>query len=145
LFLPNKNRTKSVIATTYKLSLIIPSILAPPLIEKGLNSAWMLWLTSLIPLVTKEAVPLTIIGMNATARIIMTIRQIQGFMLPPFVQAIFFHFFLFQSLNSPQIKMSQIMSSAISYCIGNSFVTKPSVFDALPGIILPCPYTYNVS
>jgi hypothetical protein len=51
----------------------------------------MLWLTSLIPLVTKETVPLTIIGIRAMARIIMTIRQIQGFIctsefLPLFFQ-----------------------------------------------------------
>jgi hypothetical protein len=60
-----------------------PSSLASPLIEKGLNKEWMLWLTSFIPLVTKEAVPLTTIGIKATARTIMTIRQIQGFMAPP--------------------------------------------------------------
>jgi hypothetical protein len=52
----------------------------------------MLWLTSLIPPVTKEAVPLTIIGIKATARITITIRQIQGFIIPPSVQAIFSFF-----------------------------------------------------
>jgi len=86
-------------AITYKQSLIIPSILAPPLIEKGLSREWMFWLTSLMPLVTKEAVPLTIMGIKATARIIITIRQIQGFILPPFVQA---NFFLSVSFPEPE-------------------------------------------
>ena len=62
---------------------MIPSILSSPLMEKGLNKEWMLWLTSFILLVTKEAVPLTIIGIKATDRITITIRQIQGFIFPP--------------------------------------------------------------
>ena len=38
------------------------------------------------------------------------------------------HFFCFRSLNSPQINMSQIMSSAISYCIGHPPISKPGAF-----------------
>jgi hypothetical protein len=44
---------------------------------------WILSPTSWIPDVIKEAVPLTIIGIKATARITITIRQIQGFISPP--------------------------------------------------------------
>jgi hypothetical protein len=57
--------------------------LASPLIDKGLRIEWILSPTSWIPDVIKEAVPETIMGTKATARIIMTIRQIQGFISPP--------------------------------------------------------------
>jgi hypothetical protein len=89
--------------------------LASPLIDKGLRIEWILSPTSWIPDVIKEAVPETIMGIKAIARIIITIRQIQGFISPPKIKKfLFHHFFHFRSLKMPQIKMSQIISSAKS-------------------------------
>lgn len=67
---------------------MIPLSLASPLIDKGLRIEWILSPTSWIPDVIKEAVPDTIIGRKAIARIITIVRNIQGFICPPFTEVI---------------------------------------------------------
>jgi hypothetical protein len=114
-----------VIEIRYKHSLIIPSSLASPDLEKGVNKEWISSPIDWMALETSVVVPWTIMGIKAIAKSTMIIRHTQGFMIPssyskswPLINSNLFHYFFhFRSLKRPQMNMIQIASSAILYSI----------------------------
>jgi hypothetical protein len=74
----------------YKHSLINPSSLASPCMDRGLNKDIILSPTPWMPLVINDAVPETINGMNAIAKIIIMILHINGFTFDPSSKGLLF-------------------------------------------------------